>query len=112
MYAIKLCGEWAFNFILSLTLALKQETCQLHAPAALTTEDRTTTVHGIGYWVYLRSSEDGLEGRKFSFPFRETNDYYWILGDRNYYILKKKELNKRKSEPANHNLSSPSPKLS
>jgi len=93
-------------------LALKQETCQLHALAALTTEERTTTVHGIGYWMYLRSSEDGLEGRKISFPFRETNDDYWILGYRIYYTLKRKELDKRKSEPANHNVSSLSPKLS
>jgi len=42
MPAIKMCGEWAFNFIISLTLDLKQETCQLHAVTALTTEERTT----------------------------------------------------------------------
>jgi len=93
-------------------LALKQQTCQLHALAALTTEERATTVHGIGYWVYLRSCVDGLEERKISFPFRETNHDYWILGDRNFDILKKKVLDKRKSEPDNHNLSSPSPKMS
>jgi hypothetical protein len=83
MYAIKVCGEWAFKFTLSLTLALKQETCQLHDLAALTNEERATTVHGTGYWVYLRSCVNGLEEGKISFPFRETNHDYWILGDRN-----------------------------
>ena len=51
---------WVFNFTLSLNLALKQETCQLHALTALTTEERATNIHGIGYWVYLRSSVDCL----------------------------------------------------
>jgi len=47
MPVIKVCGEWAFNFTLSLTLALKQETCQLYALTALTIEERATTIHGI-----------------------------------------------------------------
>lgn len=70
---IKAYGESAFNFTPSLTLALKEETRQLHVLAALTTEDRATTVQGIGYWVYRRSCVDGLEERKRSSPFRETN---------------------------------------
>lgn len=70
---IKAYGESAFNFTPSLTLALKEETGQLHVLAALATEERATTVHGIGYWVYLRSCVDGFEERKLSSPFRETN---------------------------------------
>jgi hypothetical protein len=63
MHAINVCGEWTFNITLSLTLALKQETCQLHALVVLTTEERATTVHGIGNSVYLRSCVVGLEER-------------------------------------------------
>jgi hypothetical protein len=47
MHAIKACGEWAFNFALSLTLTLKEETGQLHDLAASTTEDIVTTIHRI-----------------------------------------------------------------
>jgi hypothetical protein len=89
-----------------------EESGQFHALTALSSENIATSAHGIGYWVDPRSCLGSFEKIKISRPFRESNHDYWLPSHRNSNILTKEMIDTRKSEPANYNLVTPTPKLS